>query len=95
MGRDCIEKNFAETFDCDVTCKGIYADVHWTNEPLNVDEKATSIWKRNKAKGSENMQRLIAQYNAFKKNNVKHFRFDSTSSTSLFGKMLVRTFVDL
>ena len=26
-GRDCIEKNSAETFNCSTTCVGIYADV--------------------------------------------------------------------
>ena len=92
-GRDCIENNFAETFDCNVTCKGIYADVHWTDEPLSIDGKATSIWKRNKAKGIENMQMLIAQYNAFKKNNVKHFRFNSTLSNSVYGEVMLHKFV--
>ena len=26
-GRDCIEKNSAETFNCSTTCVGVYADV--------------------------------------------------------------------
>ena len=28
-GRDCIERNSKKTFNCSVTCEGIYSDVDW------------------------------------------------------------------
>ena len=37
-GRDCIEKNSAETFNCSTTCVGIYADVQWVG---NIIEEKT------------------------------------------------------
>ena len=31
-GRDCIERNSAETFNCSVNCEGFYADVQREEE---------------------------------------------------------------
>ena len=33
QGRDCIEKNSAETFNCSTTCVGINADV-WAEKTI-------------------------------------------------------------
>ena len=33
-GRDCIDLNFTQTFNCNMTCEGIYADVQWVNEQM-------------------------------------------------------------
>ena len=34
-GRDCIEKNYARTFNCNTTCDGVYADIHMIkNQPV-------------------------------------------------------------
>ena len=33
-GRDCIEHNFAETFNCSTSCTGIYADVQWVGSDI-------------------------------------------------------------
>ena len=92
IGRECIEKNFAETFGCNVTCKGIYADVQWTDESMEEDV-SREVLKKNKAKrmmnmGKMKMLRLISNYKAFKKNVVRQFSFSSTTSTSSFGKVL-------
>ena len=38
MGRDCIEKKSIHTFNCSVTCEGVYADVHWITDIINEDE---------------------------------------------------------
>ena len=39
-GRDCIERNFHSTFNCSVTCEGVYADVQWKDEPImNTEDK--------------------------------------------------------
>ena len=32
VGRDCIEKKSSQTFNCSVTCDGVYADVHWITD---------------------------------------------------------------
>ena len=36
-GRDCIEKNSILSFNCSVTCKGLYADVQWMENRLDDD----------------------------------------------------------
>ena len=36
-GRDCIESNIVNTFSCSKTCEGIYADVEWVGNDINVD----------------------------------------------------------
>ena len=33
-GRDCIEHNSAETFNCSKSCTGIYADVQWVGSDI-------------------------------------------------------------
>lgn len=33
-GRDCIEHNSAETFNCSTSCTGIYADVQWVGNDI-------------------------------------------------------------
>ena len=38
MGRDCIEKRPSQTFHCNTTCVGIYADVEWVKKD-NDEEK--------------------------------------------------------
>ena len=36
-GRDCIEDNSSETFHCNTTCAGIYADVEWVKKDFEVE----------------------------------------------------------
>ena len=36
-GRDCIERNSSETFHCNTTCVGIYADVEWVKKDIEVE----------------------------------------------------------
>ena len=81
--RGCIEKNFTHTFNCNMTCEGIYADVQRleNNELTNSDN--TKIGEEvDKMK----FQKLIAEYKNFKRNNVQHFRFDSESNQTAFGQ---------
>ena len=40
-GRDCIERNFAKSFNCSTTCEGIYANVWWV--PKNIDEEIVEV----------------------------------------------------
>ena len=93
-GRDCIEQNCLKTFGCNVTCEGIYADVQWTDGALGVksyDEPSKRTKNRNgKDMGTMKMLRLISEYKEFKRNAVQNFRFNSTSRSRSFGKMLIK-----
>ena len=40
-GRDCIERNFAKSFNCSITCEGIYANVWWVAN--NIDEDMVEL----------------------------------------------------
>ena len=73
-GRDCIEENSAQTFNCSLACEGMYAGVNWKDAEM----------KNEKDKEKYNM--LSTQYVNFKRNSVKHFEFNSTSPSSMFGK---------
>ena len=73
-GRDCIEKNSAETFNCSMTCEGLYADISWKTSKMR-DEK-----------DKEKYAELISEYQKSKMENLKHFRFSSEASWSNFGK---------
>ena len=76
-GRDCIEQNSAETFNCSMTCDGMYADINWKDGNLK-DEK-----------DREKYTMLESEYQNFKKENVKHFRFSSEKTWSNFGKQIL------
>ena len=76
-GRDCIEKYSAETFNCSTTCEGMYADISW---------KAT---KMEDEKDKKQYEMLTFEYEKFKKENVKHFRFSSKARFSNFGKKIL------
>ena len=39
MGRNCIETNSAETFNCSTSCTGIYADVQWVGSDIEEELK--------------------------------------------------------
>ena len=38
-GRDCIEDNAANTFNCSLSCEGFYADVQWVEDIQNNQEE--------------------------------------------------------
>ena len=86
-GRDCIEMNANQNFNCSISCEGIYADAQWTEEALNStkeeeeeDENAQSL------SGMDNLRRLIKEYKELKKKNVRHLRFDVTANASTYGE---------
>ena len=75
-GRDCIERNAGLTFNCSTNCVGIYADVQWQDESIEIDEK---IGKRGEEMDNKKYRRLLAEYTQFKKRIVRHFRFNETT----------------
>ena len=82
-GRHCIYANSTQTFNCNVTCEGIYADVEWVK-----GEKPMEMMKgKNREElGRMGLMRLISEYKEFKRTHVQHFRFDSEANTTMFGK---------
>ena len=73
-GRMCIERNSMNSFNCNVTCKGIYADVQW----FNGTEEET--------RGNPKYLKLISEYQKFKENAVQHFKFDPSNNSVMFRK---------
>ena len=63
------------TYNCSVSCEGIYADVEW--------------FKDNKGNGRDKLKykRLISEYNTFKRNIVQHFKFDPANDSTMFRKL--------
>ena len=76
-GRDCIAKNSAETFNCSMSCKGMYADTNW---------KAADMEKE---MDKEKYMELSSEYVNFKREFVKHFEFTSATPSSMFGKKIL------
>ena len=73
-GRDCIEENLPQTFNCIFTCEGMYAGVNWKDaEMKNEMDK-------------EKYDALSSEYVNFKRDSVKHFEFNSASPSNMFGK---------
>ena len=49
-GRDCIDRNSSNTFNCSTTCEGIYANVQWDGrkiEELKEKKREEMIFKYN------------------------------------------------
>ena len=83
-GRDCIENDFTQTFNCTVTCEGIYADVEWVKgeDPMEMTNgKRNRRWQKEKM----DLLKLISEYKEFKRAHFQHFRFNSEASTTMFG----------
>ena len=57
-GRDCIEKNSAETFNCSTTCSGIYADVQWVGSDIEeeIREETDEVGELNNRAVDDMMQ---------------------------------------
>ena len=134
-GRDCFERNFRRSFNCTVSCEGVYADVQWKDEPImkeevedelvgevfeessgeevqkeikTLEKKLMRMYKmhadlENKVKlmegnkaeeelDKEKFKRLIAEYDTFKTDNVRHFRFNANATSSMFGKYSLSVF---
>ena len=76
-GRDCIERNSAETFNCSVNCKGFYADVQWVEE-RTADEGR----KRDEEMDKQKYLTLLSEYKDFKRSIVQHYSFNGVAETN-------------
>ena len=93
-GRNCIEGNASQSFNCPVACEGVYADVQMEEGRL-VDEIGrqnlgrTQMQERAERGVEMDLDKLIwmlDKYRKIKRNYVRHFRFNSSASQMLFGK---------
>ena len=66
-GRDCIERFSTSTFNCSVTCEGIFADTVRSNIDNQDSEQIDQ----------EKYQRLLTEYKNLKRKTCKHYRFNS------------------
>ena len=82
-GRDCIESNSTQDFNCIDTCVGLHADVDL------VEDKVGLISKQNTTKGSgqrrQHLNNMIEEYRTFKNNSVKSFIFNASAKWTHFG----------
>ena len=58
-GRSCIEKNFAGTFDCNMTCEGVFADVQWVDEQMEEAEEHDQVEVKFKNIDEEEFAKLV------------------------------------
>ena len=68
----------AEMSNCQTPCQGIYADITQWHRCLDVQMDTMGTTE-------DVMQPILTEYKIFKKNNVKHFRFNSSATATVFG----------
>ena len=59
-GRECIERNSSQAFNCSSTCKGIYATVQWVPKGIDEDVADETVAKREGGEPSHFEKRLAA-----------------------------------
>ena len=75
-----------------MTCEGIFADtVHWAIEKTE-EEMKDSVGENGDESDKKKYLRLVSEYKKFKKNNCRHFSFNSTANSSHFGKFRFDTY---
>ena len=84
-GRDCIEANSTSMFNCSTTCVGIYADVQWEEMGDLVQDE----WRMGRGKeiDRDKFKEMVLEYKRFKKENMRHFRFNAAGDSPAFGKL--------
>ena len=87
-GRDCIEDNIVNTFNCITTCRGIYADVQWVGNNINEemkDELPQHLVKTQLEEGrDDDLQKRVAFLERLLEKEIKLVRRD-------FGKIVKST----
>ena len=61
-GRDCIEKNSSETFHCNTTCIGIYADVEWVGKNIEEEYKDDDIETNLEGKIDDELLKVLIHF---------------------------------
>ena len=65
-GRDCIERNSRESFNCSTTCDGIFSDVWWVpnniEEEMKDDEAEAAIEAKFKGVNGEELNKFYKRF---------------------------------
>ena len=83
-GRDCIEAKSSDLFNCSTTCVGIYADVQWEEKQIG-----ELVQVRGKESDREKFEEMVLEYKRFKKENMRHFRFNAAGDSTAFGNLSI------
>ena len=59
-GRECIERNSSQAFNCSSTCKGIYATVEWVGKGIDEELAEETVGKTESGEPSHLEKRLAA-----------------------------------
>ena len=74
-GRDCIDRNSAQSFNCSNGCEGIYADVQWVGkkieEDVEDDEAEAAVERKMKEEVGEELAKLVYRQLADLKKEMK------------------------
>ena len=85
------------SFNCSVSCEGVYADVEWVEHMVGVgkEKEQALFWlmgkieRKQQEENKKKIRRLIDNYNLFKARTVQHFRFNASLNLSSFGKVFI------
>ena len=65
-GRDCIERNSRNSFNCSTTCDGIFSDVWWVGnkieEEMRDDEAETAVEAKFKGENGEELNKFYRRF---------------------------------
>ena len=70
-GRDCIERNSSETFHCNTTCVGIYADVEWVKKDIEKEKSEEKTEETMKADLERRIEGDLKEIFLLLKNEMK------------------------
>ena len=84
--QDCLEKYASKTFNCSVSCKGIYADVEWNDEEVLKNEKKTG---NGVELNREKLFKIMQEYQERKTKFVKNFVYKADKNYPFFGRFLL------
>ena len=96
-GRSCIDLWASQSFNCSDACSGIFVDIEWEEDDILTGEGGSTnnnegVNGTGKHKGDllnrKMFARLVAEYVAFKRNRVQHFRYDAEADSTDYGLYL-------
>ena len=70
-GRDCIERISSETFHCNTTCAGIYADVEWVKKDIEKEKSEEKTEETMKADLERRIEGDLKEIFLLLKNEMK------------------------
>ena len=70
-GRNCTERNSSETFHCNTTCAGIYADIEWVKKDIDMEMSEEETDETMKADLKGNIDDDLMKIYSLLKNEMK------------------------